>query len=269
MKKPISSTSKPLVSIITPFHNAAQFIAQTLVSVQSQTYIHWEHILVNDASTDASIDIVKKTAIKDARLKVINLSHNQGAAYARNKAIDIAKGTYIAFVDADDLWHKEKLARQIHFMQMNNCPVSFTSYVHIDEHGKEIGKRVMALPKLSFKKQRLNNYIGNLTGIYNAEVLGKIRVPNIRKRQDWALWLEAIKRSNRSALGLSEDLAYYRIREDSMSADKKRLIKYNYLFYRKYLGYPPIKAALWLVRFFVEYFIVRPRYIEPYKKLQP
>lgn len=264
MKKPIDKISEPLVSIITPFHNAAHFLEQTLNSVQAQTYDYWEHILVNDASTDGSLDYVKERANNDARLKIINLSQNRGAAYARNKATAIARGDFIAFLDADDLWHPEKLEKQLNHIKKNGHTVSFTSYVHINKEGSEIGKRVVALPQLTFKKQHQNNYIGNLTGIYNAQVLGKIRTPNIRKRQDWALWLEAIKRSNSPALGLTEDLAYYRISEDSISADKKKLVKYNYLFYRKYLGYSPFKSMFWLGRFFLEYFFVRPKHIEKY-----
>ena len=264
MKKPINKSAEPLVSIITPFYNAAQFLEHTINSVQNQTYKNWEHILVDDASTDASLAYVQKRATTDARLKIISLSHNRGAGYARNKATDVAKGIYIAFIDADDLWHPKKLEKQIKHIQVNNNLVSFTSYVQINTTGKELGKRIVARSQLTYKKQHQNNYIGNLTGMYNAQVLGKISVPNIRKRQDWALWLEAIKRSKKPALGIPEDLAYYRVTKDSISADKKKLVKYNYLFYRKYLGYTPLKSVLWLGRFFWEYFFVRPKYIEKY-----
>ena len=139
--------------------------------------------------------------------------------------------------------------------------VSFTNYLHLDEEGKPLGKRILAMPNLSYKKQLLNNYIGNLTGIYNAEKLGKIPSPNIRKRQDWAVWLEAIKRSKKPALGINEDLAYYRVRKGSISANKVKLVKYNYLFYRS-LGFNIIKSGWYLLRFFWEYFMVRPRYIQ-------
>lgn len=264
MKKRTSNSSESLVSVITPLYNAAQFLEKTLESVRSQSYQNWEHILVDDFSTDTSLALATAAAQKDQRIKIIALDQNKGAAHARNLATDNAQGTYIAFLDADDLWHRDKLKNQIAFMQSQKCLVSFTSYVHIDDKGMDLGKRVKAMPSLSYKKQHSNNYLGNLTGVFNAEVLGKIKAPNIRKRQDWALWLEAIKKSGKPALGIKEDLAYYRIREDSMSANKYKLIKYNFLFYREYLRYSWSKSVFWLLRFFWEYFIVRPSYIERY-----
>jgi teichuronic acid biosynthesis glycosyltransferase TuaG len=260
MKKPTNHL--PLVSIITPLYNAEDYITTTLKSIQQQTYTHWEHIIVNDCSTDNSLQIVEELAKKDARIKVITLSRNSGAAQSRNKATELATGAYIAFLDADDLWHPEKLEKQLHYMQENNAVVSYTSYVQINEAGEALGKRIKALPTLTYQKQHSNNYIGNLTGIYNAAEIGKITAPNIRKRQDWAVWLEAIKKSNRPALGLQEDLAYYRIRQGSMSSNKLNLVTYNFKFYKEYLGYSWIKSAFYLLRFFYEYFFVRTKWIE-------
>lgn len=254
--------NQALVSIITPLYNAEAYITHTIKSIQSQTYPHWEHIIVNDCSTDTSLQIVEELAKKDPRIKVVTLSRNSGAAQSRNKATELAQGAYIAFLDSDDLWHPEKLEKQLRFMQENKVVVSYTSYVHIDEAGAPIGRRIKALPKLTYKKQHTNNYVGNLTGIYKASEIGKIIAPNIRKRQDWAVWLEAIKKSNRPALGLQEDLAYYRIREDSMSSNKVDLIKYNFRFYKEYLGYSWITSACYLLRFFYEYFFVRTTWIE-------
>lgn len=98
--------------------------------------------------------------------------------------------------------------------------------------------------------------------MYNADAIGKIPSPAIRKRQDWAVWLEAIKRSGKPALGIQKDLALYRVREDSISSNKSKLVKYNYRFYREHLGYSSIKASWHLMKFFWEYFFVRPKYIE-------
>lgn len=264
MTKPTKIAEQPLVTIITPLYNAQDFITQTIESIQAQTYQNWEQIIVDDLSTDSSVAIVKDLAAKDGRIRLITLSRNCGAAEARNKATELASGDYIAFLDADDCWHPEKLEKQIAFMHAHNCDVSFTSYVQMDEAGKPLGKRIKALSKLPYSKQHLNNYIGNLTGIYNAAEIGKIIAPSIRKRQDWAVWLEAIKKSGKPALGIQEDLAYYRVRADSISANKMNLIKYNFQFYRTYLGYSWLKSAICLVRFFLEYFFVRTKYIETY-----
>ena len=262
MKKPTSHL--PLVSIITPLYNTENYITTTLKSIQEQTYTHWEHIIVNDCSTDNSLHIVEEFAKKDTRIKVVTLSRNSGAAQSRNKATELATGDYIAFLDADDLWHPEKLEKQLQYMQENNAAVSYTNYVQINEAGEPLGKRIKALPSLTHQKQHTNNYIGNLTGIYKAVEIGKIIAPNIRKRQDWAVWLEAIKKSNRPALGLQEDLAYYRIREGSISSNKLNLVKYNFKFYKEYLGYSWIKSVFCLLRFFYEYFFVRTKWIEKY-----
>lgn len=256
------TNSAPLVSIITPLYNAESFIEQTLKSVQAQSYSHWEHIIIDDVSTDGSAAIVSSHAAKDGRISLHTNSENQGAAFSRNHATQIAKGDYIAFLDSDDLWHPEKLAIQIAFMQARDCAVSFTSYLHMDEAGNPLNKRIKALPKLSYKRQHSNNYIGNLTGVYHVPSIGKIMAPNIRKRQDWALWLSAIEKSGKPALGIQEDLAWYRIRANSISANKVKLVQYNFRFYRAFLGYSWLKSAGWLLRFFWEYFIVRPKHIE-------
>ena len=265
MKKPTNQS--PLVSIITPLYNAENYITATIESIQNQTYANWEHIIVNDLSTDTSLQLAEAFSKKDPRIKVVTLSRNSGAAHSRNKATELATGDYIAFLDADDLWHPQKLEKQLQFMQENNAAVSYTSYVHINEAGELLGKRIKAFPKLTYKKQHSNNYIGNLTGIYKAAEIGKIIAPNIRKRQDWAVWLEAIKKSNRPALGLQEDLAYYRMHEGSMSANKMNLIKYNFKFYKEYLGYSWITSAFYLLRFFYEYFFVRTKWVERIKAL--
>ena len=261
-KKHIKVQGIPLVSIITPLYNAEKFISETISSIQNQTYSNWELLIVDDASQDTSVAIAETYAEKDNRIHITKLGQNQGAAFCRNRATELAKGAFVAFLDADDLWHPEKLEKQLDFMNKTHCDVSLTNYLLIDEAGKSLQKRVKALPSLSYKKQHSNNYVGNLTGIYNAQKLGKILAPNIRKRQDWAVWLEAIKRSDKPAGGLQEDLAYYRVHANSMSANKSKLIKHNFKFYKNYLGYSSIVSGFYMLRFFWEYFIVRPKQIE-------
>ena len=261
-KKKHTNANHPLVSIITPLYNAASYIAKTIASVQAQTYTNWQLIIVDDLSNDNSLQIAQSLAINEHRITIIPQKTNQGAAVARNLATQKAKGTYIAFLDADDLWHPEKLEKQIAFMEAQDCAVSFTSYLHIDENGKSLNKRIKALKELSYRKQHRNNYIGNLTGVYNAAILGKINAPSIRKRQDWAVWLDAIKKSKKPALGIQEDLAYYRVHKASMSANKLHLVKHNFAFYKTFLGYNTIKASYNLVLFFWEYFVNRPKQIE-------
>ena len=260
--KPTKSEGKPLVTIITPLFNAEKFIAETITSVLDQTYTNWEHIVVDDASIDASVMVAKKTSNGDSRFKLIQLESNHGTAYCRNYATEHSQGEYITYLDSDDLWHSKKLERQIQLMEEKKLSVTFTSYLHIDEHGNPLNKRIKAIPSLSYKKQHRNNYIGNLTGVYNADTLGKIFAPNLRKRQDWAVWLEAIKRNKGPAIGIQEDLAFYRVRQDSISSNKIDLLKYNFKFYRVHLGYSWLKSLYCLGRFLIEYFFIRPKQIE-------
>jgi glycosyltransferase involved in cell wall biosynthesis len=249
---------EPLVSVITPTYNAEAFISETIDSVRAQSYENWEMILVDDASSDATVNILKEYAAKDTRIKVHKLQTNSGAAIARNTAIEKATGSYIAFLDADDLWKPEKLSKQIAFMQEKDIAVSFSSYELMDEEGKSLGKMIKALSKVNFSKMLKSNYVGNLTGIYNAEQLGKVYMPNIRKRQDWALWLTLIKKVG-AAYSLEEPLARYRVRENSISSNKLNLLKYNYTIYRKALKFGAFKSTLYLIRFLIEHFFVKSR----------
>lgn len=252
---------QPLVSIITPMYNSEKFILKTIESVINQTYSNWELLLIDDGSTDNTIQIVEVFKQKYSNIKLIQNLTNLGAAQSRNKGILEAKGDYIAFLDADDLWKPNKLDLQIQFMQTHNCDVSFSSYEQIDENGKPLNKLVQALPKLTYNKYLKTNYIGNLTGMYNAKTLGKITSPDLRKRQDWLLWLAAIKKSSKPALGIQESLAYYRVRQNSISSNKIELLKYNYLVYKKGLGFSTIKSLYRMLIFLWEHFMVKSKLI--------
>ncbi|WP_289043701.1 glycosyltransferase family 2 protein [uncultured Olleya sp.] len=252
---------KPLVSIITPLYNSEKFIVQTINSILNQTYTNWELILVDDCSTDATLQIVEEYTKQYSNMYLLKNQVNFGAAISRNKAILQANGKFIAFLDADDLWISNKLEFQVDFMQQHNCDVSYTSYYQIDENGNLLNKLVKALPKLSYNKYLKTNYIGNLTGMYNVATLGKITSPNLRKRQDWLLWLSAIKKSGKPALGISKPLAYYRLRSNSISSNKIRLLKYNFLVYKKGLGFSYVKSIYYMCLFVWEQFFIKSKLI--------
>ena len=229
--------------------------------MRNQTYKNWELLLIDDASTDKTREIVNQFISQNPNIKLLKNETNSGAAISRNKGIEASSGAYIAFLDADDIWKPEKLEVQIKFMQAENCDVCFSSYEQIDETGKPRHKLVKALPILTFQKQLKSNYIGNLTGVYNAKVLGKIQVANLRKRQDWLLWLKAIEKSGKPAKAIQESLAYYRVRNDSMSSNKINLLKYNYWVYRKGLGFSILKSMWYMGIFLKEHFFVKPKLI--------
>ena len=248
-----------LVSIITPAFNSAKYISETIQSVLNQTYDNWELLIVDDGSLDNTVDIVKRFTKQDNRIHLYRLKSNSGPAVSRNKGITEAKGQYIAFLDADDLWKPEKLETQLNFMKSENCDICFSSYELINEKGFPLNKLVKAVPVLNYKKLLKSNYVGNLTGIYNAVVLGKITVPNLKKRQDWLLWIKAIKKSGKPAKGIQESLAYYRVHKSSISSNKWNLLKYNYWVYKKGLGFSTIKSIYRLMVFLVEHFFVKTK----------
>lgn len=252
---------KPLVSIITPTYNSQEFIRQTINSILDQSYKNWELILIDDASTDNSVEVINDYTSKHSYISLIQNKTNQGAGISRNIGINAAKGDFIAFLDADDLWLSNKLEVQIDLMLKNNLDVCFSCYDLMDEDGNKLYKRVNALSKLSYKKLLRSNYVGNLTGIYNCKSLGKIQSTELRKRQDWLLWLDAIKRSNKPATGIQESLALYRVRKNSMSSNKFDLIKYNFQVYNKGLGFSKIKSIGFFLLFLFEHFLIKPRQI--------
>ena len=241
--------------------NSEAYISETINSVIDQTYKNWELLLIDDGSTDKTLQIVNQFVSQYPNIKLLKNDTNLGAAIARNKGIEAAKGKYIAFLDADDVWKPQKLQVQIAFMETQDCDVSFSSYQQIDETGKALNKIIKALPELTYKKLLKSNYIGNLTGMYNAEVLGEIKAPNLRKRQDWALWLQAIKKSGKPAKGIQESLAYYRVRKDAMSSNKINLLKYNYWVYRKGLGFSVLKSLFYMLLFLYEHFFVKSKLV--------
>ncbi|MGK0307517.1 MAG: teichuronic acid biosynthesis glycosyltransferase TuaG [Urechidicola sp.] len=251
-----------LISIITPMYNNETVIEQTIDSVIRQTYSNWELILVDDASPDQTINKAKALIEIDNRIKLFSHPKNKGAAEARNLGTKMAKGNYIAFLDSDDLWKKNKLELQINNLTTGKADVCFGSYELINSRSQPLNKKVQALKTLTYKKLLKANYIGNLTGIYNCEALGKIYTKDLKKRQDWLLWLEAIKRSKKPAVGIFETIAYYRISKGSLSSNKINLIKHNFNVYRKGLGFSYLKSLAYLIQFFCEHIFVKTRLIK-------
>ncbi|OED36644.1 glycosyl transferase [Flavobacteriaceae bacterium (ex Bugula neritina AB1)] len=232
------------VSVITPAYNCADFILETINSVKNQTFSNWEMIIIDDNSTDNTIDIINKAISNDKRIKLLSLKENLGAGVARNKGIEIANGRYIAFLDSDDRWVSEKLEKQIGFMENNDYSFSFTSYKQIEEESKKEIKIIESKKVVTYKKALFNNPIGCLTVIYDTMLLGKIYMPNIKKRQDYALWLKILKKTD--GYGLNEVLAMYTIRKNSISYNKYNLIKYQWKVYREIEGFSTIKSFYYL-----------------------
>ncbi|WP_303815064.1 glycosyltransferase family 2 protein [Selenomonas ruminantium] len=222
---------KGLVSIITPTYNCGRFIGETIESVQKQTYTNWEMIIVDDCSTDDTKSVVEKYLQQDERIKYHCLAENSGAAVARTKAMELAAGQYMAFLDSDDLWMPDKLEKQLEFMQKNNYAFTCTSYQHMSEDGEMMPKILQAIPKTDYNRLLLDCPVGNSTVMYDVSRMGKFQVPNIRKRNDDALWLAMLKKES-YIYGLSNVLMKYRLRNNSISSNKWSLVKYTWQLYR-------------------------------------
>lgn len=220
-----------LVSIVMPAYNCEDFIGITLDSVINQTYQNWEVIVVDDCSTDNTAKLVQEYVKKDNRIKYHKLDKNSGAAVARNKAVDLANGKYMAFLDSDDVWFPEKLTKQIGYMEENAYTFTCTSYTKIDEEGEYLG-RTIGVRKQSDYNDILKKNPGNSTVVYNSEEIGKVKIPNIRKRNDYVMWLSVVKRAGK-LYGMEEPLASHRVRKGSLSKKKANLVGYHWKVYRE------------------------------------
>lgn len=220
-----------LISIITPTYNCAKFIGETIESVQAQTYTQWEMIVVDDCSTDTTKKIVESYAKEDERIRYHCLKENSGAAVARTTAMRLANGEYMAFLDSDDLWMCDKLEKQLEFMKGHDVAFTCTAYEQIDEEGKALGKVMKTISKTNYNRLLLDCPVGNSTVMYNVEKMGKFEVPDIRKRNDDALWLQMLKKEP-YIYGMDSVLMRYRIRQNSISSNKMKVIKYHWILYR-------------------------------------
>lgn len=221
-----------LVSIVMPTYNCGAFIAESIECCIAQSWQNWELIIVDDCSTDDTAEVVASYSERDPRVRYHCLDVNSGAAVARTKAMELAQGRYIAFLDSDDLWPPEKLSRQIAFMEKNGYPFSCTDYLQIEEDGTPTGKRIRCKDRAGYNNILMTCPVGNSTVIYDASNLGKFAVPNIRKRNDDALWLQILKKTP-YIYGLHEDLMMYRIRSASLSRNKLQLVKFHWKLYRE------------------------------------
>lgn len=255
--------SPPQVSVIMPAFNSARFISDSIESVREQTFTNWELLIIDDASGDQTVGEVEQIIPLDGRIRLFKNKTNQGPGICRNKGIKAAKGDYIAFLDADDLWKPHKLETQLDYMKKNGVAVCFSSYERIEENGKKRKEIVEALPFLTYQKLLRANYIGNLTGIYHAAKIGKIYGPEIRKRQDWALWLAAVKKGG-TAKSIEEPLAIYRLRRNSVSGNKLEMFKYNFMIYHRVLGFGLSKSLRCMLAFLREHFFVKSRQVKTF-----
>lgn len=233
------------VSIITPVYNSEDVLSEMIESVLNQKYKTFEHILIDDSSTDRSAEIINKYASQDKRIKYVKLKENSGAAVARNTGLEIANGNYIAFLDCDDKWHSEKLKTQLRFMEDTEKAFTYTNYERITKKGE-----VFQIPKLPSKLDYFgllkNTAIATSTVIINRDIIGDFRMPLVRKGQDTATWLQILKNHEYAYL-VDEILSQYRSMESSLSSNKLGALKRTWNTYRNIEKLPFYKASYYFV----------------------
>ena len=224
-----------MISIVTPVYNAASFIRQTIEMVKAQTYTDWELILVDDGSKDNSLEVIEAylKEMPDERIRLIKKRKNEGAALTRNRGIQEARGRYIAFLDADDVWLKHKLQRQMEFMKEKDAGFVFSAYEFGDEEAIGTGRIVHVPESLTYKKALSRTVIFTTTVLLDTQKISKdlIYMPNVPS-EDSATWWQ-ILRKGYVARGLDEVLAIYRRPAKSLSSNKLKAIQRIWYLYRK------------------------------------
>ncbi|MEK1310452.1 glycosyltransferase family 2 protein [Limosilactobacillus fermentum] len=236
-----------LVSIIMPCYNGEKFIKETIESVLAQTYTSWELLIIDDGSKDSSVDIIKSYQ-QDQRIKLIQQA-NAGSAAARNNGIRQSKGQYMALLDSDDLWLPEFLEKQVNFMKEKKAVCVCCSYSRIDEDSNDVLRPVIAKSKITSKDMQAIDYVGTLTGLYDQSKYGKIYLREELNSllDDYAFFTDVINLEG-IAYGNPEILAKYRLRQGSMTSNKRKLIKKHYIFYRTHFGQNALQSMVSVIK---------------------
>ncbi len=221
-----------LVSIIMPTYNCGAFIEESVKSVLAQTYKNWELLIADDCSTDNTQTVLAPYLDNYPNIYYIRLEKNSGPAAARSAALKQVKGEYVAFLDSDDLWASNKLFLQIDFMKRKDVAFSATGYELMNEEGLSKGTAFIPPAKTTYDKMlRLSCPVGNLTVMYDRRIIGEQQVPDIQKRNDYALWLQILHKTD-ACYGMPTVLAKYRVRSQSVSRNKLKLLPYHWHLYR-------------------------------------
>lgn len=230
----------PLVSVITPTYNSSNHIREAVDSVRQQTIKNIEHIIIDDASEDDTVRIIQNLNKSETSINLISSTENVGPAKARNLGIEAARGRFIAFLDSDDIWFPEKLEKQISEMEHKKIPFCYSGYFWRDED-KGTSREIQVPSSLDYSKLLNSTIIATMTAIYDMQALGKVYMPDIRRRQDYALWLKILK-TTPLAVGVTEPLGILRRHSNSYSSDTLKSLQYTWKVYTEIEKLPKLKA---------------------------
>ncbi len=245
-----------LVSIIIPYFKKKKFIKQTIDSVVSQTYKKYEVILVYDDIDFSDLSYIKKIIKNVKKKKIVINNKNSGAGISRNIGINNSKGKFIAFLDADDVWSKNKLNEQINFMKNQNVDFSFTSYSIINDKN-HVNRNVVADKNMTYEKLIKSCDIGLSTVIIKSKLLKLHRFPSIKTKEDYVLWLK-LSKSKIKLCGLKKNLASWRKLDESLSSSTLQKLNDAFKVYNKYLRFNFFKSLLFTI--ILSYNFIKKRY---------
>lgn len=248
-----------LVSIVMPAYNVGAYISDTINSILAQTYKNWELLIVDDCSTDNTVEVIN--SFNDSRIRLYSNETNSGAAVSRNYALRLAEGKWVAFLDGDDIWDSRKLEKQIKFMEDNGYSFTFTDY-RICHNGKWLPYECYGPDVVDKVKMYNYCYFSTITVMYDREKIGLVQIENLRKNNDYAMWLQIIEKSN--AYRLPECLSYYIKHDESISSENKlKLVKWHYRLFRIGLKKDPVTSLVLTGNNMVHGVIKKIRYVRP------
>ena len=242
------SMAHPLVSVIMPAYNAAPFIEEAITSVLRQTMTEWELYVIDDGSTDDSLQIARRIAETDPRVHVLQNEVNMGVAKTRNRGLDLVCGKYVALLDSDDYWHPTMLEAMIARAEESSADLVYCSYELVDEQNQKVCHDFLVPPETSFEASIVRSVITCSTVLMTADIAQNNRFPTDVYHEDIALWFRLLRDGKRAA-GVSEVLAAYRQRANSRSAVKLRSAARRWVIYRKHLKMPLGKSLVTMVRY--------------------
>ena len=237
-------SSSFMVSVIMPVYNAEMTLEQAVTSVQAQSLEAWELLLIEDGSQDGSAELCADLARRDDRIRVVYQPVNTGAAAARNAGLAVARGRYIAFLDADDCWLENKLQRQVSFMQETGTVLCYSGFWRQSADARHL---VQVPARVTRADLLRGNVIGCLTAIYDRAHFGAVQMPLLRMRQDFAFWLQLLEQCE-AARGIDAPLAVYHVNPQSLTAGRGRAMRATWHMYRRHLGLPVWQAAWYMTQ---------------------
>ncbi len=237
-----------MVSIVMPAYNAGKTIRKSVESIIAQTVTDWELIVIDDGSTDDTAAILTELSGLDSRIRFLQNNNNSGASYTRNRAVALAQGEWIAFLDSDDLWNPEKLEKQLALSQLyTDMVVCYTASSFIDDEGNPYGYIMPAIERLNYKTLLRKNLMSCSSVMIRTSVMKGIEMPNDKMHEDYFVWLTVLRKYG-VAYGINEPLLIYRVCKNSKSSNRFKSAKMLFNSYRA-VGYSSIVAFVYVLRY--------------------